>query len=91
VIVPKKNTDIQRIFVNYTALNKHCPKDPFPPPRIDQIIDSTAGCSRLSFLYAYYGYNQNKLKKEDEEKRAFITSYGVFCLPGDKGIDNRAR
>jgi hypothetical protein len=46
---------------------------------IDQIIDSTAGCARLSFLDAYSGYNQIKLKKEDEEKTAFITPYSVFC------------
>jgi hypothetical protein len=57
VIVPKKNTDVQRVYVNYTSLNKHCPKDPFPLPRINQIIDSTAGCARLSFLDAYSGYN----------------------------------
>jgi hypothetical protein len=79
VIVPKKNTDVQRVCVDYTSLNKHCPKDPFPLPRIDQIIDSTAGCTRLSFLDAYSGYNQIKLKKEDEEKTAFITPYGIFC------------
>jgi hypothetical protein len=57
VIVPKKNTDVQRVCVDYTSLNKHCPKDPFPLPRIDQIIDSIAGCARLSFLDAYSGYN----------------------------------
>jgi hypothetical protein len=79
VIVPKKNIDVQRVCVDYTSLNKHCPKDPFPLPRIDQIIDSTAGWARLSFLDAYSGYNQIKLKKEDEEKIAFITPYGVFC------------
>jgi hypothetical protein len=79
VIVPKKNTDVQRVCVDYTSLNKHCPKDPFPLPRIDQIIDSTAGCARLSFLDAYSGYNQIKLKKENEEKIAFITPYSVFC------------
>jgi hypothetical protein len=79
VIVPKKNTDVQRVCVDYTSLNKHCPKDPFPLPHIDQIIDSTAGCARLSFLDAYSGYNQIKLKKEDEEKTAFITPYGMFC------------
>jgi hypothetical protein len=79
VIVPKKNTDVQRVCVDYISLNKHCPKDPFPLPHIDQIIDSTAGCARLSFLDAYSGYNQIKLKKEDEEKTAFITPYGVFC------------
>jgi hypothetical protein len=79
VIIPKKNTDVRRVCVDYTSLNKHCPKDPFPLPRIDQIIDSTARCARLSFLDAYSGYNQIKLKKEDEEKTAFITPYDVFC------------
>jgi hypothetical protein len=79
VIVPKKNTDVQRVCVDYTSLNNHCPKDPFPLPYIAQIIDSTAGCARLSFLDAHFGYNQIKLKKEDEEKTAFITPYGVFC------------
>jgi hypothetical protein len=79
VIVPKKNIDVQRVCVNNTSLNKHCPKDPFPLSRIDQIIDSTAGCARLSFLDAYSGYSQIKLKKEDKEKIAFITPYGVFC------------
>jgi hypothetical protein len=79
VNVPKKNTDVQRVCIDYISLNKHCPTDPFPQPRIDQIIDSTAGCTRLSFLDAYSGYNQIKLKKEDEEKTAFIAPYGVFC------------
>jgi hypothetical protein len=79
VIVPKKNTDVQRVCVDYMSLNKHCPKDSFPLPRIDQIIDSIARCARLSFLDAYSGYNQIKLKKEDNEKIAFITPYGVFC------------
>jgi hypothetical protein len=67
VIVPKKNTDVRHICIDYTSLNKQCPKDPFPLPRIDQIIDSTARCARLSFLDAYLGYNQIKLKVEDEE------------------------
>jgi hypothetical protein len=80
VIVPKKNTNVQRACIDYTSLNKHCPKDPFLLPHIDQIIDSIAGCARLSFLYAYFGYNQIKLKKQDEEKTAFITPYGVFLL-----------
>jgi hypothetical protein len=79
VTVPKKNMDVQRVCVDYTSLNKHYPKDPFPLPHIDQIIDSTAGCMRLSFLDTYYGYNQIELKKEDEEKISFITPYGIFC------------
>jgi hypothetical protein len=79
VIVPKKNTDVQRVCVDYTSLNKYYPKDPFLLHRIDQIIDSMVGCTMLSFLDAYSGYNQIKLKKEDKEKIAFITPYGVFC------------
>jgi hypothetical protein len=79
VIVPKKNTNVRRVCVDYTTLNKHCPKDPFPLPRIDQIIDSTAGCARLSFLDAYSCYNQIKLKVEDKEKTTFITPYRVHC------------
>jgi hypothetical protein len=79
VIVPNKNIDVRRIYVDYRSLNKHYPKDPFPLPRIDQIIDSTTGCTRLSFLDAYSGYNQIKLKVENKEKTASITPYGVFC------------
>ena len=52
VLVPKKNTTKLRMCVDFTSLNKHCPKDHFPLPHIDQIIDSTAGCARLSFLDA---------------------------------------
>src|SRR3954469_19992832 len=65
--------------VDYGPVNKHCPKDHFPLPRIDQIIDSTAGCDLLSFLDAYSGYNQIRMKEEDEEHTSFITPYGVFC------------
>jgi hypothetical protein len=54
-------------------------KDYFLLHRIDQIIDSTAGCERLSFLDAYSGYNQIRLKFEDEDKTAFITPHGVYC------------
>jgi hypothetical protein len=68
VLVPKKNTDVRRVCVDYTTLNKQCPKDPFLLPRIDQIIDSTVGCARLSLLDTYYGYKQIKLKVEYEEK-----------------------
>ena len=79
MLVPKKNTNILRMCIDYTSLNKHCPKDNFPLPRNDQIIDSTAGCQRLSFLDAYLGHQQIGMKKEDEEKTAFITPYGVYC------------
>ena len=54
VLVLKKNNK-WRMCIDYTSLNKACPKDPFALPRIDQVIDSTAGCELLSFLDAYSG------------------------------------
>jgi hypothetical protein len=68
VLVLKKNKVDWRMCVDYTDLNKHCPKDPFGLPRIDQVVDSTAGCSVLSFLDCYSRYHQISLAKEDEEK-----------------------
>ena len=65
--------------MDYTDLNKACLADPFALPRIDQIIDATAGCTRLSFLDAYSGYHQIKMAVKDQEKTAFITPFGAFC------------
>ena len=56
VLVLKKN-GTWCMCVDYTDLNKACPTDPFALPHIDQIIDATAGCERLSFLDAYSGYH----------------------------------
>ena len=60
VLVLKKNKT-WRMCIDYTSLNKACPKDLYALPRIDQVIDSTAGCELLSFLDAYSGYHQIKL------------------------------
>jgi hypothetical protein len=57
VMVWKKNGK-WRMCVDYTSLNRACPKDPFPLPRIDQVVDSTAGCILLCFLDAYSGYTK---------------------------------
>jgi hypothetical protein len=65
--------------VDYTNFNKHCPKDPFGLPRIDQIIDSTAGSALLSFLDCYSGYHQITLREEDQSKTSFITPFGAYC------------
>jgi hypothetical protein len=65
--------------VDYTDLNKHCPKDHFGLPRIDQVVDSTAGCVLLCFLDCYSGYHQIALKEEDQIKTAFITPYGTYA------------
>jgi hypothetical protein len=64
VLVLKKNKVDWRMCVDYTDLNKHYPKDPFELPRIDQVVDSTAGCSMLSFLDCYSGYHQISLAKK---------------------------
>ena len=78
VLVQKKNKE-WRMCVDYTNLNKHCPKDPFGLPRIDEVIDSTAGCELLSFLDYYSGYHQISLKEEDQIKASFITPFGAYC------------
>ena len=78
VLVLKKN-GTWRMCVDYTDLNKACPVDPFAFPRIDQMIDATAGCERLSFLDAYYGYHHIKMAVKDQEKTTFITAFGAFC------------
>jgi hypothetical protein len=65
--------------IDYTSLNKACPKDEYPLPRICQIVDSTASCELLSFLDAYSRYHQISLTVDDEEKTTFITSFGIFC------------
>jgi hypothetical protein len=68
-----------RMYIDYTSLNKACPKDEYPLPRIYQIVDSTASCELLSFLDAYSGYHQISLAVDDEEKTVFITLFGIFC------------
>ena len=65
--------------VDYIDLNKHCPKDPFDLPRVDQIIDSMARLALLSFLDCYSGYLQIALRKEDQGKTSFITLFGAYC------------
>ena len=60
-------------------MNKDCPKDSFPLPRIDQLVDSTTGHKLLTFMDVFSGYNQIKMVKEDQEKTAFITSQGLYC------------
>ena len=66
-------------MVDYTSLNKACPKDHFPLPCIDQIVDSTSGCEILSFLDAYSGYHQIAMKESDQLATSVITPYGSYC------------
>ncbi|XP_062118667.1 uncharacterized protein LOC133832323 [Humulus lupulus] len=76
--VLKKN-EKKRVCIDYTNLNKACPKDSYPLPKIDQMIDTTAGYERMSFLDAYSGYNQIPMKSEDRIHTAFITEGGLYC------------
>jgi hypothetical protein len=78
VLVPKK-TGQWRMFVDYTDLNRHYPKDPFPLPRIDQVVDSTVGSTLLCFLDCYSGYHHIALKVSDQDKTTFITPHGIYC------------
>ena len=74
VVVPKPMTLKLRLCIDFTDLNKACPKDPFPLLRIDMIVDSTAGCELLCFLHAFSGYHQIMMAVE-----AFITPKGCYC------------
>ena len=64
--------------MDYTDLNDACPKDSFPLPRIDQIVDASSGHGMLSFLDAFSGYHQIPMYRPDAEKMAFITPHGLF-------------
>ena len=77
-MVVKKKSGKWRICVNFTDLNKVCPKDPFPMPRIDQLVDATIGHPRISFLDAFQGYHQIALAENDQKKLAFLTPVGNY-------------
>jgi hypothetical protein len=78
VIILKANGKLQ-MCIDYTSLNKACPKDPYPLPRIDQIVDSTSGCDFLSFLDAYSGFHQIQMSREDRKHTAFVTADELYC------------
>ncbi|XP_073120815.1 uncharacterized protein [Henckelia pumila] len=78
VLVPKPEGK-WRLCIDFTYLNKACPKYLFPLPQINLLVDSTAGCELLTFLDAYQGYNQIGLAPEDQEKSSFITNRGIYC------------
>ena len=65
--------------MNYTDLNEACPKDSFPLPRIDHIVEASAGHGMLSFLDAFSGYHQIPMHPPDTEKKTFITPHRLFC------------
>ena len=72
-VVVKKKNDKWRVCVDFTDLNRACPKDPVPMLKFDQLVDTTYGHPRMSFLDAFQGYHQIALVVEDQEKTAFIS------------------
>jgi hypothetical protein len=78
VVVPKANGKLW-MCIDYTSLNKACPKDSYPLPHIDQIVDSTSGCDLLSFLDAYSGFHQIQMSREHRKHTAFVTVDGLYC------------
>ncbi|KAM1489374.1 hypothetical protein ACFXTO_032646 [Malus domestica] len=88
VVIVKKNLTkeslllqmvLWKMCVNYTDLNKGCPKDSFPLPLIDRLIYFTVRCELLSFIDAYSGYNQILMNPPDQEHTTFITDKGLYC------------
>nr|KYP65247.1 Transposon Ty3-I Gag-Pol polyprotein [Cajanus cajan] len=79
VVMVKKANGKWWTCTDYTDLNKACPKDAYPLPHIDTLVDGAAGHQRLSFLDAYSGYNQIPMYPPNEGKTAFITDSANFC------------
>jgi hypothetical protein len=79
VVLVKKSNNKWRMCVDFTDLNKACPKDSFPLPHIDLLVDSTSGHQLLTFMDAFLGYNQIRMAETDQEKTSFITDQGLYC------------
>ena len=78
VLVPKKDGKVQ-MCIDFWDLNKASPKDNFPLPHIDVLVDNTAGHVLLLFMDGFLGYNQIKMALEDMEKTSFITPWETYC------------
>ncbi|RDX75790.1 hypothetical protein CR513_44292, partial [Mucuna pruriens] len=78
VLVPKKDEKVQ-MCVDYRDLNRASPKDNFPLPHIDMLVDNTTQHAFYSFMDAFSGYNQIWMAEEDRKKTTFITMWGTFC------------
>ena len=79
VVLVKKANGQWRLCIDFTDINRACPNDNFPLPRIDLIVDATTGHELLSFMDAFSGYNQIGMDPNDQEKTSFITGQGTYC------------
>jgi len=78
VVMVKKPNGKWHICIDYKDLNKACPKDCFPLPWIEQLVDATEGHELLSFMDAYSGYNQIQMHEPDQIKTTFVTDRGLY-------------
>ena len=78
MVVVKKKSGKWRACIDFTDLNKACPKDPFLMPKIDQLVNATVGHPRMTFLDAFQCYHQIPLALDDQEKTAFVTPIGNY-------------
>ena len=79
VVLVKKENGKWRLCIDFTDINQACPKDSFPLPRIDLIVNATAGHELLTFMDAFSGYNQISMGPDHQEKISFITGQGTYC------------
>ena len=79
VVMVKKASRKWRMCVDFTDLNKACPKDSYPLPRVNVLVDSTTRHQLLSFMDAFSGCNQIRMHEDDQEKTSFVTNQGLFC------------
>ena len=79
VVLVKKANGKWRLCIDFTDINKACPKDSFPLLRIDLIMDATAGHELVSFMDAFSGYTQIGMDSDDQEKTSFVTAQGTYC------------
>ena len=77
-MVVKKKNGKWWVCVDFMDLNKACPKNLFPMPLIDQLVDTTASHPQMSFLYSFQGYHQILLALDDQEKTTFVISIGNY-------------